>query len=158
MTLRAWFIAILPVLLVTLVVFAATAQRVEPLVLADLRVSGVAVDDDSASVRRRLGTPVGVDANALHYPDLDVVLKDGKVAILSITGPSRATRRGLRVGVAAEAATRLYRPCHGDSTLVQICYNAPRFDERVVLVAVADGHVSASTLDASFMHHDGRAA
>ena len=142
MTLRAWFIAILPVLLVTLVVFAATAQRVEPLVLADLRVSGVAVDDDSASVRRRLGMPVGVDANVLHYPDLDVVLKDGKVAILSITGPSRATRRGLRVGVAAEAATRLYRPCHGDSTLVQICYNAPRFDERVVLVAVADGHVS----------------
>ena len=142
MTLRAWFIAILPVLLVTLVAFAATAQRVEPLVLADLRVSRVAVDDDSASVRRRLGTPVGVDANALHYPDLDVVLKDGKVAILSITGPSRATRRGLRVGVAAEAATRLYRPCHGDSTLVQICYNAPRFDERVVLVAVADGHVS----------------
>ena len=142
MTLRAWFIAILPVLLVTLVAFAATAQRVEPLVLADLRVSGVAVDDDSASVRRRLDTPVRVDANVLHYPDLDVVLKDGKVAILSITGPSRATRRGLRVGVAAEAAARLYRPCHGDSTLVQICYNAPRFDERVVLVAVADGHVS----------------
>src|SRR5438093_9181954 len=136
MTLRAWFIAILPVLLVTLVVFAATAQRVEPLVLADLRVSGVAVDDDSASFRRRLGTLVGVDANALHYPDLDVVLKDGKVAILSITGPSRATRRGLRVGVAAEAATRLYRPCHGDSTLVQLCYNAPSFDEWGVLYSV----------------------
>jgi len=83
MTHRAWFIAILPALLVTLVVFAATAQRVEPLVLADLRVSGVAVDDDSASVRRRLDTPVRVDANVLHYPDLDVVLKDGKVAILS---------------------------------------------------------------------------
>ncbi len=77
MTHRAWFIAILPALLVTLVVFAATAQRVEPLVLADLRVSGVAVDDDSASVRRRLDTPVRVDANVLHYPDLDVVLKDG---------------------------------------------------------------------------------
>jgi len=139
---RACFIAILPPLLVTLVAFAATAQRVEPLVLADLRVSGVAVDDDSASVRRRLDTPVRVDANVLHYPDLDVVLKDGKVAILSITGPSRATRRGLRVGVAAEAAARLYRPCHADSTLVQICYNAPRFDERVVLVAVGDGRVS----------------
>ena len=139
---RACFIAILPPLLVTLVAFAATAQRVEPLVLADLRVSGVAVDDDSASVRRRLDTPVRVDANVLHYPDLDVVLKDGKVAILSITGPSRATRRGLRVGVAAEAAARLYRPCHADSTLVQICYNAPRFDERVLLVVVADGRVS----------------
>ena len=139
---RACFIAILPPLLVTLVAFAATAQRVEPLVLADLRVSGVAVDDDSASVRRRLGTPVRVDANVLHYPDLDVVLKDGKVAILSITGPSRATRRGLQVGAAAEVAARLYRPCHADSTLVQICYNAPRFDERVVLVAVGDGRVS----------------
>ncbi len=142
MTHRAWFIAILPALLVTLVVFAATAQRVEPLVLADLRVSGVAVDDDSASVHRRLGTPLKVDASVLHYPDLDIVLKDGRVAILSITGPSRATRRGLRVGVAAEAAARVYRPCHVDSTLVQICYNAPRFDERVVLVAVADGRVS----------------
>src|SRR5213080_1249200 len=95
MTHRAWFIATLPAFLVALVVSATTAQRAEPLVLADLRVSGVAVDDDSTSVRRRLGTPVGVDANALHYPDLDVVLKDGKVAILSITGPSRATRRGL---------------------------------------------------------------
>ena len=139
---RACFIAILPPLLVTLVAFAATAQRVEPLVLADLRVSGVAVDDDSASVRQRLGTPVRVDANVLHYPDLDVVLKDGKVAILSITGPSRATRRGLQVGAAAEVAARLYRPCHADSTLVQICYNAPRFDERVLLVVVADGRVS----------------
>src|SRR5947207_3884719 len=106
MTLRAWFIAILPVLLVTLVAFAATAQRVEPLVLADLRVSRVAVDDDSASVRRRLGTPVRVDANVLHYPDLDVVFKDGKVAILSLTGPSRATRRGLRVGEIGRASCR----------------------------------------------------
>ncbi len=142
MTHRAWFIAILPPFLVTLVALAATAQRVEPLVLADLRVSGVAVDDDSASVRRRLGTPLRVDANVLHYPDLDVVLKDGKVAILSITGPSRATRRGLRVGDAVDGAARLYRTCHADSTLVQICYNAPRFDERVVLVAVGDGRVS----------------
>ena len=139
---RACFIAILPPLLVTLVAFAATAQRVEPLVLADLRVSRVAVDDDSASVRRRLGTPVRVDANVLHYPDLDVVFKDGKVAILSLTGPSRATRRGLRVGDAADGPARLYRTCHADSTLVQICYNAPRFDERVVLVAVGDGRVS----------------
>ena len=46
------------------------------------------------------------------------------------------------MGVAAEAAARLYRPCHADSKLVQICYNAPRFDERVLLVVVADGRVS----------------
>src|SRR5437762_14077606 len=141
MTLRAWFIAILPVLLVTLVAFAATAQRVERVVAADLRVSGVAVDGASASVRRRLGTPVRVDANVLHYPDLDVVVKDGKVAILSLTGPSRATRRGLRVGGAADGPARLYRTCHADSTLVQICYNAPRFDQRVVLVAAGGGRV-----------------
>src|SRR6266513_1137536 len=32
--------------------------------------------------------------------------------------------------------------CHADSKLVQICYNAPRFDERVLLVVVADGRVS----------------
>jgi len=142
MTHRAWFIATLPAFLVALVVSATTAQRAEPLVLADLRVSGVAVDDDSTSVRRRLGAPVRVDANVLHYPDLDVVLKDGNVAILSLIGPSRPTRRGLRVGDAANRAARLYRPCHADSTVVQICYNTRSFDERVVLVAVIDRRVS----------------
>src|SRR5207247_9281287 len=91
---RACFIAILPPLLVTLVVFAATAQRVEPLVLADLRVSGLAVDDDSAPVHRRLGTPLNVDASVLHYPGLDIALTDGRAAIRSITRPSRAPRCG----------------------------------------------------------------
>src|SRR5947207_15799872 len=101
MTNRPWFIAIPSPFLVTLVAFAATAQSPEPLVLADLRVSGVAVDDDSTSVRQRLGPPVSVDANVFHYRDLDILLKEGRVAILTITGPSRATRRGLRVSDAA---------------------------------------------------------
>ncbi len=142
MTHRAWFTAILSPFLVTLVAFAATAQRPEPLVLADLRVSGVAVDDDSTSVRRRLGAPVSVDANVFHYRDLDILLKEGRVAILTITGPSRATRRGLRVGDAADDAARRYRPCHADSTLIQICYDPRSFDERVILVAVTRGRVS----------------
>src|SRR5436190_16607677 len=88
MTHRAWFIAILSPFLVTLVAFAATAQSPEPLVLADLRVSGVAVDDDSTSVRQRLGAPISVDANVFHYRDLDILLKEDRVAILTITGPS----------------------------------------------------------------------
>src|SRR5207248_9749983 len=101
MTLRAWFIAILPVLLVTLVVFAATAQRVEPLVLADLRVSGVAVDDDSASVRR-LGAPLSVDADVVHYSPLVDVLQDDDVATLSTTARSCPTRRRVRGGGEAD--------------------------------------------------------
>src|SRR5205823_13603412 len=141
MLLKPSFSLVVTPLLVTIAA-AATAQQPAPLVTGDLRVSGVAVDDDSGSVRRRLGRPASVDSSGLHYPDLQIFLKAGKVAILSITGPSRATRRGLRVGDAVDGAARLYRTCHADSTLVQICYNAPRFDERVVLVAVGDGRVS----------------
>jgi hypothetical protein len=137
MTHRAWFV------LVSMATLAnpATAQEAKPLVAADLTVSGVAVGDDSASVRRRLGPPVSVDSALLHYADLDIVLKHGKVAILSITGPSRATRRGLRVGDAASRAAHLYRPCYADSTLVQVCYSED-FDERAVIVALASGRVT----------------
>ena len=128
-------------LLVTIAA-AATAQQPAPLVTGDLRVSGVAVDDDSGSVRRRLGRLAIVDSSGLHYPDLQIFLKAGKVAILSITGPSRATRRGLRVGDLAMRARTLYRSCYADSLIVQICYNATDFDERAVTVALTGGRVS----------------
>ncbi len=121
---------------------AATAQQPAPLAPGDLRVSGVAVDDDSASVRRRLGTPVSVDSTGWRYPDLQVLLKAGKVTILSITGRSRATRRGLRVGDPARRASTLYRPCYADSLLVQICYNTSDFDERAVIASLSGGRVS----------------
>ena len=129
-------------LITPLLLTIATAQQPAPLVTGDLRVSGVAVDDDSGSVRRRLGVPVSVDSSGWHYSDLQVFLKASKVAIISITGPSRATRRGLRVGDPAKRASALYRPCYADSLIVQICYNPSDFDERAVTVAVSGGRVS----------------
>src|SRR6266853_6137122 len=119
---RAYVVLVLTPLVLTLAT-AATAQQPAPLVPRDLHVSGVAVGEDSSSVRRRLGTPVGVDSTTWHYSDLDVIFKAGKVTILSITGGSRATRRGLRVGDPARRVSTLYRPCCADSLLVQICYD-----------------------------------
>jgi len=121
---------------------ATAAQQPAPLASSDLLVAGVAVDDDSSSVRRRLGAPVSIDSSGWHYPDLQVFLKAGKVAILSITGPSRATRRGLRLGDPATRALTLYRPCYADSLMVQVCYNTNDFDERAVTAALRRGRVS----------------
>jgi hypothetical protein len=134
-----------PIIVTTLLLATATAadgQQPAPLATGDLRVSGVAVDDDSGVVRRRLGAPMSVDTSGWHYPDLQVFLKAGKVAILSITGPSRATRRGLRVGDSATRAQTLYRPCYADSLIIQVCYNTDDFDERAVTAALRSGHVS----------------
>src|SRR5438128_10084752 len=96
MTHRAWFIATLPAFLVALVVSATTAQRAEPLVLADLRVSAVAADDDSTSVRRRLGATVSADPNVSHYAHLERVLKNVDAAILSPIAPPTPALLGLR--------------------------------------------------------------
>jgi hypothetical protein len=121
---------------------ALHGQEPKPLKQADLSVSGIAVDDDSATVRRHLGAPASIDSSGWHYRDLDLSLADGKVAILSIRGPSRPTHRGLRVGDAATRAVSLYRPCFADSTIVQVCYNPDDFDERAVIVLLADGRVT----------------
>ena len=138
---KASFSLVVTPLLLTIAA-AATAQQPAPLVTRDLRVSGVSIDDDSGSVRQRLGSPVSVDSSGWHYRDLEIFLKSGKVAILSITGPSRATRGGLRVGDFAVRARTLYRPCYADSLMVQICYKATDFDERAVTVALTGGRVS----------------
>ena len=118
------------------------AQEAKPLKPADLSLPGVAIDDDSAALRHRLGAPTTIDSTGWHYQDLGVFLVGGKVAILSITGPSRPTHRGLRVGDPAARATSLYRPCFADSTFVQICYNPDDFDERAVTVVLAGGRVA----------------
>jgi hypothetical protein len=132
------------ILMAALLALASVLHGQEPKALkpADLSVSGIAVDDDSAVVRRHLGAPTSMDSTGWHYRDLDLSLAGGKVRILSIRGPSRPTQRGLRVGDAATRALSLYRPCFADSTIVQICYNPADFDERAVIVLVADGRVT----------------
>ena len=118
------------------------AQEAQPLKAADLSIAGISVDQDSATVRRHLGTPASIDSAGWHYQDLQVFLVAGKVGILSITGPSRQTHRGLRVGDPLSRAVRLYRPCVADSTIVQICFKTTDFDERAVIAVIVGGHVS----------------
>ena len=112
--------------------------QARPLTSADLSVAGISVDEDSTSVLRALGTPVGRDSSVWRYADLQVVLNHGKVSILSILGPTRETQRGLRVGDSAHRALALYRPCYADSVLVQVCFNPADFDARAV-IAQLDG-------------------
>jgi len=109
-----------------------------PLTSADLSVAGISVDEDSVSVLRALGTPIGRDSSVWRYADMQVVFNDGKVSILSILGPARETQRGLRVGDSADRARQLYRPCYADSVLVQVCFNPTDFDARAV-IAQLDG-------------------
>ena len=104
-------------------------------------MDGIAVDDDTATVRNALGTPAHTDSVTWHYPDLVIGLDRGKVRVLSITGPSRATARALKVGEPLARAAALYQPCFRDSTLVQICYAAD-FDERAVTVEAAAGRIA----------------
>jgi hypothetical protein len=61
--------------------------------------------------------------------------------VLSITGRSRATARGLTVGDPVALATRLYDPCFADTTLVQICYSSD-FDDRAVIAQAAGGRIT----------------
>lgn len=121
---------------------ALHAQEAKPLKLADLSVAGITVDEDSGAVRRHLGTPTVIDSAGWQYPDLSIIWKAGKVRILSLGGPSRSTRRGLRVGDSASRAVSLYSPCHADSTLVQVCFNPDDFDERAVIAITAGGRVT----------------
>ena len=130
------------VLLASIVLAGCSPQQPGPLKPADLRVSRVGVDDDSTSVRQHLGPPRTVDSTGWHYADLNIWMAHGKVAILSLTGPSLATSRGLRVGDPAARASSLYHPCYADSTIVQICYNTDDFDSRAVIAALKAGAVT----------------
>jgi hypothetical protein len=107
----------------------------------DLAVATIAIDDDSASVRTRLGPPLALDSAGYHYRDLGVFIKHSKVAIISLTGPSLTTARGLRVGDPASRTTELYHPCLANASLVQVCYNADSFDERAITVELNNGVV-----------------
>lgn len=127
-----------------LVLFCPTrtvAQQPKPLRGSDLRISGVAVDDDSGMVRKRLGSPIAQDSNRWTYPDLVVSLANGKVSVLSLTGRSRRTARGLAVGDSANQVSKLYHPCFSDTLLAQVCYKVDDFDERAVIAELAAGRV-----------------
>jgi hypothetical protein len=118
----------------------------DPLGLADLRVADLAVDAESAAVRARLGAPVTTSATSWTYRDLVLTFEAGRVAGLTLTGPAWRTTRGLRVGDSRARALGLYAPCYADSTLVQVCYMRNDFDERAVIIALADDRVTRITV------------
>ena len=125
---------------------ALQAQRPDALRASDLQVGPVAIDDDSAHVVHELGLPSSVDSSGFHYRDQVIWFHEGKVAIVTLTGSSLATPRGLRVGDSGREAARLYRPCYSDDRMLQICYRESEFDERAVIVHLEDGQVSRISL------------
>jgi hypothetical protein len=125
-----------------MVAIACTGTREpQPLSPADLTVSGVAIDDDTTSLRNRLGAPSAIDSVTWHYDGLGVVVSDGRVAILFLEDSTRWTARGLRVGDAATRFTQLYTPCFIDETFAQVCYPTEDFDERLLTARFANGRI-----------------
>jgi hypothetical protein len=53
-----------------------------------------------SQVRARLGAPARVSGRLLHFPFLDVQLRNGRVAALSTTSRRFRTRQGFGVGTA----------------------------------------------------------
>ena len=120
----------------------ACATQPQPIGSTDLTSSGIAIGTDSSAVIERLGSPATKDSLGWHYHDLAIVFESGKVAIISLTGPSRATARGLRVGDLQSRALALYSPCYSDSLLIQICYSTEDFDDRAITIPISEGRVS----------------
>lgn len=115
-----------------------------PLGPNDLRVGKLAVDDDSTTMLRVLGKPLGMDSGWFRYRDLQVLLKGGKVAILSIRGRSRATSRRLAVWDRLYLAEDLYQECVGKGVtyaILQICYDFPG-ERGIVVHWIPPGRVS----------------
>jgi hypothetical protein len=117
------------------------SQGPTPLGARDLTVASVVVDSDTATVLESLGRPPRTDSTGWHYGDLHVFFRDGRVAIVSLTGAAHATARGLRVGDPVERVRQLYRSCFDDATLYQICWPAEDFDERAITISLRAGRV-----------------
>ena len=109
--------------------------------VADLAVGTIRVDEDSGSVRLRLGPPTAIDSTVWRYPGLQVYLKNGKVAIIALTDSLYATARGLRVGDNLGRVRSLYRSCYANSLLYQVCWPTEDFDERAITIELRRGRV-----------------
>jgi hypothetical protein len=108
-------------LFVTLLV--TTGQQPAPLSQSDLVIAGLAWGADTGVTRRALGPPQAIrrfnypgDDEVLHlnewrYHDLLVTFSEnGHQYRARLTGPSRATARGLRVGDSVRRVNALYGP------------------------------------------------
>lgn len=127
----------LPVTLVGIAIFfvlGGNLQTVEPsasvakISMGDLEVADVAQAATADDIKRLLGAPVShrtvpnvpqaPSGYSWNYKDLEFTFDaQGHRLMAVLTGPSRSTRRGLRVGQTAKQALALYgRPVYQDET------------------------------------------
>jgi hypothetical protein len=135
---------------------ALSGQGVRRLRAVDFTLPGIPDKADSSVVRRVLGAPdstgKGDDPSqasgelpAWWYRDLQLIFPDGQqLNGWWITGPSRSTPRGLRIGAPRSDIRRLYgspTSSSGDSTFI---YREPTGGEhpRYLFISVAAGRVA----------------
>jgi hypothetical protein len=70
-----------------------------PTIVIGRSIGGIELRMTEATVRARLGAPVRIRGRLLHFPLLDVVLRDGRVASVSTRSTRFRTRQGYGVGV-----------------------------------------------------------
>ena len=131
------------------------SQTPPRLTAADLLLPGVPDRADTSAVHRVLGPPDSIakgddpsqasgELPTWWYRDLRVVFADGReLHGWWLTGPSRSTTRGLRVGAPRAEVQNLYgRPTnsYGDSVLVY-CEPHGGSVPRCMYISIARGHV-----------------
>ena len=117
----------------------APAQQLDSV---DLAVSGIPYFADTAFVRRALGSPVSTDSITWGYADLQLTIASGRVIRFWLSGASRATHRGLRVGDPSSRVAELYkRSCFENPEVIQFCWRVDDFDRRGVVVQLNNGRV-----------------
>ncbi|HKJ93951.1 MAG TPA: hypothetical protein VJ957_12350 [Longimicrobiales bacterium] len=131
-----------------------SAQEPPKLDSTDFRVGALTADMDTAAIRGVLGAPDSItvydnpfDAGGkipvYFYRDLMVTFSYGETPLgFTLTGPSVATARGLKVGDSVERARALYsEPGYTDPDAWE--YYDPKDTEglHVIQLSIRDGHV-----------------
>jgi hypothetical protein len=78
-----------------------------PSIVIGRSIGGIELRMSEAAVRARVGAPVRIRGRLLHFPLLDVVLRNGRVASVSTRSTRFRTRQGYGVGVPVARIQRL---------------------------------------------------
>jgi hypothetical protein len=70
-----------------------------PTIVIGRSIGGIELRMSEATVRARLGSPVRIRGQLLHFPLLDVYLRNGRVASVSTRSTRFRTKQGYGVGV-----------------------------------------------------------
>jgi hypothetical protein len=131
---------------------AVLGDPASKLVPEDFVIAGVSEGMDAAAVRKILGKPQSITSGknpfdygqkliAWRYDGLIVAFVDGAVNAATLISPSRATKRGLRVGDSAEKLLRLYGEPAGKYQ-ADWEYLDPAEETHVLRVMVKSGRVT----------------